>query len=166
MASGDTLVVFTPLHGEPDSDHFPTLDLRNDHPVWDFDDSSIDDERLCFSSILPRSYGGNGITVSIHFTMTSATSGNVVWQGWFERMDAGGIDIDSDSFGTPKSTTVAVPATSGQIAVATLSFSDGAETDNLQAGEGFRLEISRDGENASDTAAGDAELLLVELKET
>ena len=37
MASGDTLLVFTPLHNEPPASNFATLDLRNLHPVLDFD---------------------------------------------------------------------------------------------------------------------------------
>ena len=164
MASGDTLLVFNPLNAEADSSGIATLDLRNDHPVVDFDDSTV--EVVRFSAILPRIYGGSGITVYIHFAMTSATSGNVKWNAGFERLDAGGIDIDADSFGTSKTATVAVPAACGQIAVASIGLSDGSEIDNLQAGEAFRLEVAREGSLSSDTAAGDAELLFVELKET
>jgi len=162
MASGDTLVVLTPLHAEPPGSSFATLDVRNNHPVLDFDDTS--NEYTRFRAVLPRSYGGNGITVRLHFAMTSATSGNVMWSAKFERLDAGGIDIDSDSFASAKTDSLAVPATCGQIATATISFDDGTDIDNLQAGEGFRLHVER--EAGSDTAAGDAELLLVELKET
>ena len=163
MASGDTLLVFNPLNAEADSSGIATLDLRNDHPVVDFDDSTV--EVVRFSAIMPRIYGGSGITVYIHFAMTSATSGNVKWRAKFERLDAGGIDIDNDSFATSKTATVSVRGTCGQIAVASISFSDGSEIDGLQAGEGFRLHIEREGDDAGDTAAGDAELLLVELKE-
>ena len=166
MASGDTLVVFTPLHGEPSPTYFPTFDVRNGHPVLDFADNPADDQWIRFTSVLPRHYSGSGITVRIHFAMSSATSGNTVWIAAFERMDAGGINIDSDDFAFSKSVTVAVPSSSGQIGIAELTFADGSEIDNLQAGEGFRLQVCREGNNVNDDAVGDAELLLVELKET
>lgn len=38
--------------------------------------------------------------------------------------------------------------------------------DSLAAGEAFRLKVTRDADNASDTMAGDAELIGVEIKET
>ena len=37
MASGDTLNVFTPLQNEPPASIYATLDVRNLHPVLDFD---------------------------------------------------------------------------------------------------------------------------------
>jgi hypothetical protein len=50
------------------------------------------------------------------------------------------------------------------VKVTSVAFTDGAEIDSLVAGEAFRLLVRRD--TATDTAAGDAELLRVELKET
>ena len=43
MASGDTLTIFTPLHNEPPSSNPATLDIRNQHPVLDFDATTNED---------------------------------------------------------------------------------------------------------------------------
>jgi hypothetical protein len=162
MASGDTLLVLTPLHNEPPASNFATIDLRNQHPVLDFDATT--NESAVFSAIMPRNYGGNGVTVNIHYAMT-ATSGTIDWDAAFERIGDQQQDIDADGFAAFKSVdNMQVPSTSGLVDVVSVSFSDGTEMDNVQTGEGFRLKIQRDA--ANDDATGDAELLFVEVKET
>ena len=84
MASGDTLLIFTPLHNEPPSSDPATLDLRNQHPVLDFDAAT--NESAIFSAVMPRSYAGGGLTVYIHYAMSSATSGDIDWDVAFERI--------------------------------------------------------------------------------
>ena len=48
------------------------------------------------------------------------------------------------------------------------AFTDGAQMDSLSAGEAFRLKLRRDadGTSGTDDVTTDAELLLVEVKET
>ena len=163
MASGDTLLVFTPLHNEPPASNFATLDLRNLHPVLDFDPGT--NESAVFSGVMPRHYGGGGITVYLHYAMTSAASGNVDWDVAFERIGDQQQDIDSDGFAAVNSVdNTTVPGTSGFVDVVAVTFTDGADMDSVAVGEAFRLKITRDA--ASDTAAGDAELVAVEIKET
>jgi len=163
MASGDTLLIFTPLHNEPPSSNTATLDTRNQHTVLDFDDTT--NESAVFSAVMPRCYSGGGVTVYIHYAMTSATSGDVDWDAAFERIGDQQQDIDSDGFAAVQSVdNTVVPATSGLVDIVSIAFTDGLQMDSVAAGEGFRLKITRDA--VSDTAAGDAELLFVELKET
>ena len=164
MASGDTLLIFTPLHNEPPAAGYATLDIRNQHPVLDFD--AADDESAVFSGILPRHYAGGGITVYIHVAFSSATSGNSVWNISFERIGDEVLDIDGDSFAGVEEINVAPPGTCGEVAIESVNFTDGAEIDSLAVGEGLRLKITRDADNIDDDAVGDAELLFVELKET
>jgi len=163
MASGDTLLVFTPLNNEPPSSDYATLDLRNNHPVLDFDDALV--ERAVFTSILPRAYSGGGLTVSIFFTMSSAVTGDVYWQIMFERIGEV-LDIDSDSFAGAQDEIKTVSDTSGMAVKGEAAFTDGAQMDSMAAGEVFRLKILRAASSGSDTATGDAELLAVEIKET
>ena len=63
MASGDTLLVLTPLHNEPPSANAATIDLRNQHAVLDFDAAT--DESAVFGGVLPRNYAGGGVTITL-----------------------------------------------------------------------------------------------------
>jgi len=165
MAAGDTLVVLTPYQNEPPTANYATLDLRNLHPVLDFDAAT--DEAAVFTAIMPRHYGGGGVTVYIHYAMSSAEANDVVWQAAFERIGDGQQDIDSDGFAAAQSSgAVTVPGTSGHVDICTIAFTDGAQMDSIAVGESFRLKINRDADNVADDAAGDAELVAVELRET
>ena len=163
MATGDTLLAFFPSDNEPPASNYATLDIRNGHPVLDFDTTTA--EAAIFTGVLPRNYAGGGVTVYIHAALTSATTGTLGWLVAFERMSDGSTDIDSDSFASDQTVTATtVPGTSGVILVLNVAVSNGANMDSVAVGESFRLRITRDVTN--DTAAGDAELLAVELKET
>jgi hypothetical protein len=158
------LIVWTPASYEPPAASYATLDTRNSHPVLDFDAAA--DESAVFRGILPHAYQGGGLTVDLLWTTTSATSGNVIWEVSIERIGVNVLDIDGDSFATAIAATAAVDATIGEVIETSISFSDGAAMDSLVAGEMFRLKVTRDANNGSDTAAGDAELLAVVLTET
>lgn len=164
MASGDTLIIFTPLHNQPPAVSLATLDVRGQHPVLDFDDTV--DEHAIFGAIMPRNYANSGVTVYLHYAMTSATSGNVVWNVAFERIGDEIQDIDGEGFAAANAVADAVPSVSGKVAVASIAFTDGADMDSVAVGEAFCLKVTRDADNAGDTASGDAELLRVEVKET
>ena len=164
MASGDTLCVFSPLHNEPPAANAATLDLRNQHPCLDFDAGT--NESAVFSTIMPRHYAATtGVTVYLHYAMSSAEADTVDWDVAFERIGDQQLDIDGDSFAAVNSVdNTTVPATTGLVDIVNVTFTDGADMDSVAVGEAFRLKVTRDA--ASDDAAGDAELILVEIKET
>jgi len=163
MASGDTLLVFSPFNNEPPTSNYATLDFRNLHPVLDFDGAT--NESAVFRAIMPRAYAGGGVTVYLHYAMTTAVSNAVDWDVAFERIGDQQQDIDSDGFAAVQSVNgTTVPATSGNVDIVSIAFTDGAQMDSVAVGEGFRLKVTRDA--ASDTATTDAELLFVEIKET
>lgn len=164
MASGDTLCVFKPQHNQPPASNYATLDTRNGHVVLDFDAST--EEAAYFAGILPHNYAGGGLNVYVHWMATSATSGNVKWGGSLEAHDAGGTDLDSDSFAAEQTQTGAAQATSGQVTQTTISFTDGAQIDSLTGGLSFRFKLARKAADAADTMTGDAELLGIEIRET
>lgn len=163
MASGDTLLVFTPLHNEPTVSNPATLDTRNQHPVLDFDAGT--NESAVFSSVMPQAYGGGGITVYIHYAMSSAVANTIDWDAAFERIGDQQQDLDSDGFAAVNSVdNTTVPGTSGLVDIVSIAFTDGADMDSVQPSESFRLKINRDAVN--DDAAGDGELVKVEVRET
>lgn len=164
MAAGDTLSIFVPADNEPPTAAFATLDTRNVHPVLEFADGA--DESAVFTSVMPRNYGSAAaIDVIVCWAGDTAITGDVIWNAQFERMDASVLDIDADSFAAAKAAAaVTVPGTSGQFKYTTIGFTN-AEADGIVAGEGYRLKVTRDADNAGDTMAGDAQVLCVEVRQ-
>jgi hypothetical protein len=166
MASGDTLLVLYPFDNEPPASNYATIDMRNGHPVLDFDDTTA--EAAVFTAVLPRAYTAGGLTVYLHYAMTSATTGKVRWEVSIERVGDGSQDIDSDGFATEQAVNVdPVPGTSGNVDIVAVTFGDGAQMDSVGTGETFRIKVVRDSaDGTNDTATGDAELVAVEIKES
>jgi len=164
MASGDTLLIFTPLNNEPPASNYATFDVRNYHPVLDFDATT--NWSAVFSGVMPQHYAGTtGVTVYLHYAMSSAVADTVDWDVAFERIGDQQLDIDADSFADVNSVdNTTVPDTSGLVDVVSVAFLDGADMDSVAKGELFRLKVTRDA--VSDDATGDAELLAVEIRET
>ena len=164
MAAGNTLIVINcGLENEPPSANAATFDTRNLHPCLDFDATT--NESAVFSSVMPRHYAGGGVTVYLHYAMSSAEADTVDWDVAFERIGDQQQDIDADGFAAVNSVdNTTVPGTSGLVDIVSVAFTDGVDMDSVAVGEGFRLKVTRDA--ASDDAAGDAELLFVELRET
>ena len=119
-----------------------------------------------FQSVLPVSYNGGGLTVELYWAATSATSGNVVWAVYIERIDVGGLDTDADSFVSQTASAAATSGTSGALTKTSVPFTSGAQMDSLAAGEPFRLKVARLASDGNDTMAGDAELFRVVVRET
>lgn len=164
MASGDTLLLLLPGGAELPASNFATFDRRNGHLILDFDDST--DESAELGAIMPRAYSGGGLTITIGWMATSATSGDCIWDVAFKSVTDDADDLDSKAFATANSVTDTAASASGEVSYATVAFTDGADMDSVAAGEYFRLKITRDADNVSDTMVGDAELLFIEIMET
>ena len=164
MASGDSLIIFTPLHNEPPSSNAATIDTRNQHAILDFDAAT--DESARFSGVMPRNYGGGGVTVTLVWMASTATTGDTIWDVSWERHADDAFDLDADGFAAVNSVTDTAASASGEVSYPTVTFTDGADMDSVAVGESFRLNVTRDANNASDNMAGDAELLRIEIQET
>lgn len=164
MASGQTMLVLTAIDGISPASNFATLDTRNAHPVLDFDATT--EESTYFEFVLPSEYGGGGLTAFLHWMASTATSGAVTWGGSLERHAENGDDLDADSFATEQTANESANATSGKVIVTSITFSQGANMDNLAVGESARLKIARKVADGGDDMAGDAELLKIEIRET
>jgi hypothetical protein len=165
MASGNTLIPWTPWCNEPPAANYATPNVRNARPVLDFDDTT--DESAVFSGVLPRHYAGGGITVTLHWMAASDTTEAHYcrWQAAFEA--AAGQDMDEDGFATAKSAGGSPNATSGIETITEIAFAN-SEIDGLAAGGAMRLKVTRDadGTSGTDDVSGDAQLLAVEIRET
>ena len=166
MASGDTLFRYAPTQGSPPAANYATLDTRQaaiPHKVLDFDATT--NESIVFQDVMPRHYGGGGVTVYIHYAMSTAEADTVDWDVAWERIGDQQQDLDSDGFAAVQSVdNTTVPGTSGLVDIVSVAFTNGAQMDSVAVGESFRLKVTRDA--ASDDATGDAELYMVEGKET
>ncbi len=165
MASADTLVAVGALNAEPPSSNFATFDTRNGTPVLDFDPAT--DESIEFGLVMPRSYAGGGLTVTIGWMSSSDTSGNVRWDMAFKSFTDGVDDMDTKAFASVNSITAAAATPTGAIYYDTITFTDGADMDSVAAGEYFRIILTRDANHATDdTLSSDVELVFIEIKET
>lgn len=166
MASGDTLAVFFPQNAEPPGSNFATLDIRNGVLVADYDDGT--DESLEFAGFMPRHYGGGGITVTVGWMATSATSGTISLDVGFKSVTDDADDLDTKSFAAVNNANPTTASASGEVDYATITFTDGADMDSIAAGEYFRMIVTRDadGTTSTDDLSGDMELVFVEIRET
>ena len=153
----DTLVRFGATSSVPPSASFATFDTRNDFTVLDFGDSTVASKSI-FIDTMPYDYDNGAFTVYIHYSATSATSGDVVWDVQFERVGSGSQDIDTGGWNTANTATCAVPNTSGKVSICSIAFTR-AEADGISKGELFRMRVIRDTTDAADTVtATDVEL--------
>lgn len=167
MASGDMIAKFHPNANTPPASIPALPDLRNMHPVLDFDAAT--DWEAVWVDVLARHYGGSGITAYVHYSMSSAEADDVVFQGAFERVGDQQLDVDGDSFAAFQSSgAVTVPGTTGLVDILTIAFTNGAQMDSIAVGEKYRFKLRRDADDtsATDDAAGDAEVHFVELRES
>ncbi len=163
MASGDTLVAVNALNAEVPSSNFATLDVRNKVPVLDFDADA--DESVEFGLIMPRSYGSSGLTVTVGWMASSATTGDVTWDLAFMSVSDDADDLDSKAFAAANTVTATTASASGEVKYSTITFTDGADMDSIAVGEYFRMKLTRDVSD-NDDMLGDAELVFIEIKET
>lgn len=147
---------------------YATLDFINNSPVLDFDPTV--NEVALFSGIIPSNYAGGGLTVTLSQANSTATL-DVSFSGMIRSYTD---DVDNllhtsfNAWGTRKSNTaIDVPSVIGELTYDDITFSSGAEMDSAAVGEYIELLIFRDAQDGTnDDNAGDASLLMIEVKET
>ena len=166
MASGDTLFIFKAYDAFPPAANYATLDIRNGYPVLDFDDTT--DESILFQGVMPRAYGGNGITVTLGWMATTATSGTISLDISFLSVTDDADDLDSKSFAAANNANPTTANLSGEVKYTTITFTNGNDMDSILAGELFYIKVTRDadGTTSTDDLSGDMELVFIEIKET
>jgi len=172
MATGDTLLILTPLDNVPPATVYATLDTmtgtsspaNESIPVLDFDDTAI--EHADFYCVMPRNYGGGGLTLTFYWSAAAATN-NGVWAAAFRRVQDDTVDLDTTSFSYDFNTTGDLTPASvvGEVAYDTLTFTDGADMDSVAAGDYFILRVKRPAPVGT-KITGDCSIHAIEIKET
>lgn len=171
-AASDTLDVpflfFKPNDATLPASNPAQLTTRNNHPILAFDDTT--EEYAIWEGHWPSVYwpGTTDTHGNIDVTLALVAVGIIdetVFGVQFERLTAGGLDIDGDSFGHTFFSTVTVDATSGKLFYLTLNAlwaTSGAQLP--ESGEAFRFRIKRIAADAGDSVGGDVQLLSVLLE--
>ena len=158
---GEVQMTFSPQAAKLPSSNYAQIDGGENNWRLLFDDST--DESAVWQDVLDDDYGGGTLYVDIYFTMTSATSGSVVWNVQIMAVTPGDTeDVNADGYDAVNSVTVSVPSTAGHLAKATVTLTN---ADGISAGDYFRLKLTRDADNANDDATGDAEVIGIVLRE-
>lgn len=173
MASGDTLAILFPQDATPPATAYATLDTITGTstpaeaiPVLDFDDTT--QEYIDFYCVLPGNYAGGGLTVIIGYSAAEAATDVIDWEAAIRRIADDAEDLDTTAHTYDYNGTVdTAPSAIGEVAYASITFTNGADMDSLAAGEYFILRITRDPTPDSGVdVTGDASLHFVHIKET
>ncbi len=170
MAAGDTLVVFTALHGVPPTTRFATLDTYVDGStptqewvVLDFDPGSTT-EFIDFTSVMPGQYDGSTALEVVIYWSSDATSGAVKWDVAFKSISDDADDTDSKAFDTIQTVTATTANAAGEVDFAVIDFTN-AEADGVQPDDLFVVRVERDSADAADDMdSNDAELHAIQVR--
>lgn len=169
MATGESVVQV--LEAMPPGTTYAQLDVRagasspaESSRVWDFDASTV--EYMDFLCRLAENYDGGGLTFTLPWSASSATSGNCIWGIAIRRIADDAEDMDASHTYDYNAVTDAAASASGELSYPTIAFTDGADMDSWAAGELAMVRVRRDASNGSDTMTGDAELWDISGKET
>lgn len=156
-------IALLPQSYEPPATNFAQLGFVNGHPVLNFDTTT--QWAAIWTFILPTNYtNATGITVLITSILASAIAGTLGYLASIERMDVA-TNLTADSFGpTTTLASAAVPGTVGLAMIHSVAITKGANMDNAVAGDTCRIKLARD--VATDTAAGNSQMLSAEIRET
>jgi hypothetical protein len=112
---------------------------------------------------MPADYASAPVVV-VTYKMTSATSGGVVWDARLAAVTTGdATSVNAKGFAAANTATSTVPGTVGYELDVSIAM---ANTDSVAAGDFVVLRMARAAADASDTATGDAELIVASLSYT
>lgn len=160
-----TLVPFIASDLQPPASDYFAWDTRGSLLTASFRDTTADDSALLVDRIPEGANLASGLTVYLEWQVAgTATSGDVIWQLEFARLNANNQDTDSITFDTA---TVAgastANGTAGKITKATITVA-AADTDGITAGDLFVMRITRKQSNGSDTLADKALIIGGEIR--
>lgn len=172
MASGDTLLILTPLHNSPPATLYATEDWMvgtstpvESIPVLDFDDTTV--EYADFYCEMPLNYSAaTGITLTFKWSAAQATN-NGAWAAALRRVADDTVDLDTTAHTYDYNTTADLtpPSVVGEVAYDTLTFTAGADMDNVVGGDYFILRVRRPAPVGT-KITGDCSIHSIAIKDT
>lgn len=132
-----------------------TNDTNHSYYTLAFDAAS--DEAAFWQWVMPNSYDGGAIDVTYYWT-SSAISGNAVW--CFKAGGSAAGETVDPPLSSDVCDTAAAPGTANYL-MATVRAGAGS---NFSAGDYVVFKVFRDANNASDTLAADAKLVMVKIE--
>lgn len=154
-----TRATFTPYGAELTGDYFPELGVgAAGRPHLGYDSVVI--ENAAWTFVAPEGLT-TPLEVRVHYRMASATTGVVQFRAQLEAVGDGDTqDTEAAGYDTVNTVDETVPGVVGRLGVATVPLTN---ADGIAAGDLCRLRVGRNASDAADTAAGDCEVLAVEL---
>jgi hypothetical protein len=171
MASGDTLLVLTPQSATAPGSNAAQFDTitgadataAENVPCIDFDAAA--DEYMDWYCVCPQHYGSSGFTVTIVWAALSDTSNACQFEAAFRAIEDDAEDLDTTDHAYDFNAVAAPPAgTAGEVSYDNITFTDGADSDNVDAGDMFIFRLMRD--VSDDSMTGDASVTAIHIKET
>ena len=172
MASGDTLLILTPLHNTPPATIYATLDTMTGAstpaesiPVLDFDDTTV--EYADFYIVIPGHYAGTtGVTLTFVWSAAAAAN-NGIWAAAFRRVadDAEDLDTTAHTYVYNDTGDITAPSAIGEVSYDDITFTDGADMDSVVADDYAILRVRRPAPSGT-KITGDCSIHAIHLKET
>ena len=160
MSSGDRIAAWAAPAGQTPTTAFATFKRANADQFGPFcyEFASTPEQNLSFQDIFPAAYAGGGLTFKIHWAATNTNTGDAQFDLSLQRL----LNA-TDTFGTLQNGGVAGPGTVGEIAIVTVTFTDGQLPGGLVAGDLWRVKVAK---NTIGTYSGNPQLLGIEVLET
>lgn len=173
MATGNLLFLLSPLSSAPPATLGAPIDIvvGTSTPVESFPVLVFDPSTVWYADwhglVMPPHYGGGGITVTFYWSAT-ATTNEIVWSAAFREIadDAEDLNTTAQTYDYNNSSAVTAPSAAGEVVYDTLTFTDGADMDNVGAGDLFSFRIRRFASDAGDDCTGNGEIHAVKITET
>lgn len=131
--------------------------------LYQFDATAI--EYLDFLVEISK-YAAGGFTVKLKWSAASATTGVVHWDGAFHRLADDTVDFDTAFTYVYNAVEPTTATVSGEVDYASMTFTDGADSDSVANNELCLFRLRRDPTAAADNMTGDAELWSILITET
>lgn len=170
MASGDTILTLTPQTSTPTATLAAPPSLISGAstpgeliPVVTFDNAT--QQYIDFYAIIPKYYGGGGLTCRVDLRSDDTTSSIRMGIAFRRIEDTDDLDTTSHSYDYNE-VSISSPATVGTGNSGEITFTDGADMDNVTFEDYCIVRVTRNVSHGDDGNAGLAQVTGILIKET